>query len=128
MLRGYRVHYIPGWDCHGLPIEIKAIKGKEFTSLSPIEIRDKAHTFAKSTIETQKKAFRRWGIMANWKDDGCYYTFDKQYEMKELKAFHQIFQKGLIYRDLKPVYWSPSSVTALAEAELEYNTEHRSRY
>ncbi|XP_069787334.1 isoleucine--tRNA ligase, mitochondrial isoform X2 [Narcine bancroftii] len=127
MMRGYRVHFIPGWDCHGLPIELRALAecGDQAKMLSPIEIRTKAREFAERTIERQRSAFIRWGVMADW--DNCYYTFDKQYEAKQLEVFHQMFDKGYIYRDYKPVFWSPSTRTALAEAELEYNQEHVSR-
>ena len=66
--------------------------------------------------------------MANWMDDlGCYYTYDKTYELRELQAFYKLYCEGLVFRDLKPVHWSPSSKTALAEAELEYNESHVSR-
>ncbi|XP_038048865.1 isoleucine--tRNA ligase, mitochondrial-like [Patiria miniata] len=125
LLRGYRVHYKPGWDCHGLPIELKALSEKEedFRKLSPPEIRRKARNFAAKAIDRQMEAFKKWGIMAEW-ESGCYYTFDKEYEASQLRIFHQMYQKGFIYRDLKPVNWSPSSRTALAEAELEYNPNH----
>ncbi|XP_072121179.1 isoleucine--tRNA ligase, mitochondrial [Mobula birostris] len=127
MMRGYKVHFVPGWDCHGLPIELKALAecGEQAKALSPIEIRQKAREFAERTIERQRAAFIRWGVMADW--DNCYYTFDKQYEAKQLEIFHQMFDKGFVYRDYKPVFWSPSTRTALAEAELEYNQQHVSR-
>ncbi|GCB63080.1 hypothetical protein scyTo_0007333, partial [Scyliorhinus torazame] len=127
MMRGSRVHFVPGWDCHGLPIELKALAecGEEAKTLSPIEIRQKAKEFAQRTIERQRAAFIRWGVMADW--DKCYYTYDKPYEAKQLKVFHKMFDKGYIYRDYKPVFWSPSTRTALAEAELEYNQQHISR-
>uniref|UniRef100_A0A803YDP5 isoleucine--tRNA ligase n=1 Tax=Meleagris gallopavo TaxID=9103 RepID=A0A803YDP5_MELGA len=126
MMRGYKVHYVPGWDCHGLPIELKAlseIKGAE--NLSPVEIRQKAKEFAERAIEKQKAAFIRWGIMADWAN--CYCTFDPKYEANQLRVFHKMYDKGFIYQDYKPVFWSPSAKTALAEAELEYNEQHVSR-
>ncbi|XP_055495696.1 LOW QUALITY PROTEIN: isoleucine--tRNA ligase, mitochondrial [Leucoraja erinacea] len=127
MMRGKIVHFIPGWDCHGLPIELRALAecGEQAKTLSPMEIRQKAREFAERTIERQRAAFIRWGVMADW--DNCYYTFDKQYEAKQLEVFHQMFDKGYIYQDYKPVFWSPSTRTALAEAELEYNQQHVSR-
>lgn len=127
MMRGSKIHFTPGWDCHGLPIEIKVLSGLgvKAQTLSPVEIREKARSFAEAAIEKQKSAFIRWGIMADW--NNCYYTFDKKYEAKQLRLFHQMYEKGLIYRSYKPVFWSPSSRTALAEAELEYNSEHVSR-
>ncbi|XP_010216510.1 PREDICTED: isoleucine--tRNA ligase, mitochondrial [Tinamus guttatus] len=126
MMRGYKVHYVPGWDCHGLPIELKALSEvKETANLSPMEIRRKAREFAERAIEKQKSAFIRWGIMADWAN--CYRTFDGKYEANQLKVFYKMYDKGFIYRDYKPVFWSPSANTALAEAELEYNEQHVSR-
>ncbi|KAM4772775.1 isoleucine--tRNA ligase, mitochondrial [Rhinophrynus dorsalis] len=127
MMRGYKVSYVPGWDCHGLPIELRALAdlGEEAEKLSPTEIRRKARAFAEKAIEKQKSSFIRWGIMADW--DNCYYTFDRKYEAKQLDIFYKMFDKGHIYQDYKPVFWSPSTRTALAEAELEYNQQHVSR-
>ncbi|XP_067335209.1 isoleucine--tRNA ligase, mitochondrial-like isoform X2 [Channa argus] len=125
MLKGRQVHYIPGWDCHGLPIELKALREMGTTGLSPLQIRHKAREFAEKAIARQKAAFQRWGVMADW--DQCYYTFDGAYEAAQLKVFQEMHSKGIIYQDYKPVFWSPSSRTALAEAELEYNPEHVSR-
>ncbi|XP_065689968.1 isoleucine--tRNA ligase, mitochondrial [Patagioenas fasciata] len=126
MMRGYKVHYVPGWDCHGLPIELKAlseVRGAE--NLSPMEIRQKAREFSERAIEKQKSAFIRWGVMADW--DNCYRTSDPKYEANQLRVFYKMYDKGLIYQDYKPVFWSPSTKTALAEAELEYNEKHVSR-
>ncbi|XP_062980155.1 isoleucine--tRNA ligase, mitochondrial [Elgaria multicarinata webbii] len=126
VMKGYIVHYVPGWDCHGLPIELRALSESEETkNLSPMEIRQKAKEFAEKVIEKQKSAFIRWGIMADW--DNCYHTFDRKYEAKQLSIFHQMHDKGYIFQDYKPVFWSPSTNTALAEAELEYNQQHVSR-
>uniref|UniRef100_A0A3Q1H747 isoleucine--tRNA ligase n=1 Tax=Acanthochromis polyacanthus TaxID=80966 RepID=A0A3Q1H747_9TELE len=125
MLRGRQIHYIPGWDCHGLPIELKALGELGSSGLSPLQIRQKAREFAEGAIARQKAAFQRWGVMADW--DQCYYTFDGAYEAAQLKVFQEMHSKGFIYQDYKPVFWSPSSRTALAEAELEYNPEHVSR-
>ncbi|XP_037352618.1 isoleucine--tRNA ligase, mitochondrial [Talpa occidentalis] len=127
MMRGSKVHFVPGWDCHGLPIEVKVLAelGGKAKGLSAVEIREKARSFANAAIEKQKSAFIRWGVMADW--DNCYYTFDRKYEAAQLRIFYQLYDKGLIYRSYKPVFWSPSSRTALAEAELEYNPEHVSR-
>uniref|UniRef100_A0A8C3KPC3 Isoleucine--tRNA ligase, mitochondrial n=1 Tax=Calidris pygmaea TaxID=425635 RepID=A0A8C3KPC3_9CHAR len=126
VMRGCKVHYVPGWDCHGLPIELKAlseVKGAE--NLSPMEIRQRAREFAERAIEKQKSAFIRWGVMADWAN--CYRTFDPKYEANQLRVFYKMYDKGYIYQDYKPVFWSPSSKTALAEAELEYNEQHVSR-
>ncbi|XP_048084422.1 LOW QUALITY PROTEIN: isoleucine--tRNA ligase, mitochondrial [Alosa alosa] len=125
VMRGRQVHYMPGWDCHGLPIELKALGELGTGGLSPLQIRKKAREFAEGAIACQRAAFQRWGIMADW--DNCYYTFDGQYEAAQLRVFQEMHNKGLIYQDYKPVFWSPSTRTALAEAELEYNTEHVSK-
>lgn len=125
LLRGHRVSYIPGWDCHGMPIEQKALAEAraDHKTMKPLEIRKKARLFAEKTIRTQMASFQRWGVMADW-ERGCYYTFDRQYEADQLDVFYQMYRKDLIYQGYMPVYWSPSSRTALAEAELEYNEEH----
>ncbi|KAJ7341062.1 hypothetical protein JRQ81_004754 [Phrynocephalus forsythii] len=103
MMRGSVVHYVPGWDCHGLPIELRALSEcDDVEDLSPMEIRQKARKFAKEAIAKQKSAFIRWGVMADW--DNCYYTFDKTYEAKQLHIFHEIYDKGYVYRDYKPVF------------------------
>ncbi|KAM8946667.1 isoleucine--tRNA ligase, mitochondrial isoform 3-T3 [Pelodytes ibericus] len=127
LMRGYKVSYVPGWDCHGLPIELRALAelGEEAENLSAVEIRKKARMFAEKAIEKQKASFIRWGVMADW--DNCYYTFNPKYEAKQLDIFYKMYDKGHIYQDYKPVFWSPSARTALAEAELEYNPQHVSR-
>ncbi|KAI5102785.1 isoleucine--tRNA ligase, mitochondrial isoform X1 [Silurus meridionalis] len=122
MLRGRKVSYVPGWDCHGLPIELKALGELDTKDLSPLQIRQKAREYAESAIARQRAAFQRWGIMADW--ENSYYTFNGTYEAAQLRVFQEMHSKGLIYQDYKPVFWSPSSRTALAEAELEYNPEH----
>ncbi|XP_063039866.1 isoleucine--tRNA ligase, mitochondrial isoform X2 [Engraulis encrasicolus] len=126
VMRGRQVHYMPGWDCHGLPIELKALGELGTSGLSPVQIRKKAREFAEGAISRQRAAFQRWGVMADW-DSSCYYTFDGQYEAAQLRVFQEMHTKGLIYQDYKPVFWSPSTGTALAEAELEYNPEHVSK-
>ena len=124
LMQGFRVHYRPGWDCHGLPIELKACKESDFLEASPQEIRQKAAKFAQKTIELQKEAFQRWGCMGDWGNP--YLTMDPAYEADQVRVFYRMYQQGCIYRGFKPVYWSPSSGTALAEAELEYQ-DHTSR-
>ncbi|CAH0597144.1 unnamed protein product [Chrysodeixis includens] len=131
VLQGNRVHYVPGWDCHGLPIELKALqKAKKSSKTSqisdPVHIRNIARTFALETVERQKDAFKKWGVMADW-DQQCYLTLNKGYVQNQLKQFYKMYKSGLIFRALKPVYWSPSSKTALAEAELEYDPQHKSK-
>lgn len=123
---GQQIHYKPGWDCHGLPIELKALnKTKIKSKLTPNEIRSQARQFASTTIETQKAEFEKWGITTDWSKS--YKTFSKEYITNQLELFYKLYyNEKLIYRDLKPVYWSPSSETALAEAELEYDNNHES--
>ena len=118
LMRGYRLAYRPGWDCHGLPIELKACKEEEHGNQSPLQIRTKAMKYAQKTIVLQREAFKRWGCLADWENP--YLTSDPEYEAKQIEVFHWMYKRGCIYRGFKPVYWSPSSRTALAEAELEY--------
>ncbi|RWS03225.1 isoleucine--tRNA ligase-like protein [Dinothrombium tinctorium] len=113
--QGMKVEMIPGWDCHGLPIELKA---SLYGDASPISIRQKASQFSKEAVENQRKSFKKWGIMADWRHP--YITSDKEYVSKELEAFYILFEKDLIFKGHRPVYWSPSNKTTLAEAELEY--------
>ncbi len=127
LLNGRKVRFIPGWDCHGLPIELKVLqtlKQDERKNLTPIALRKKAKEFALATIDAQRNEFKRWGVWADWANP--YVTLDPAYEAAQIEVFGQMFLKGFIYRGLKPVYWSPSSRTALAEAELEYPEGHTS--
>jgi isoleucyl-tRNA synthetase len=128
LLRGRKVRYIPGWDCHGLPIELKVLqnmKAAERQNLTPLQLRQKAKDFALSTIDEQRESFKRYGIWGDW--DHPYLTLNPKYEAAQIGVFGQMVLKGYIYRGLKPVHWSPSSKTALAEAELEYPEGHTSR-
>ena len=128
LLRGRKVHYVPGWDCHGLPIELKVLqnmKPAERQNLTPLQLRQKAKEFALSTIDEQRESFKRYGIWGDWEHP--YLTMKPQYEAAQISVFGQMVLKGYIYRGLKPVHWSPSSKTALAEAELEYPEGHTSR-
>lgn len=120
--QGRRVQYRPSWDCHGLPIEMKAIGAKPPRSMSPSEIRQSARRLASKTIKEQMKGFQTFGIMADW--DNKWTTMDSEYEIRQLRVFQHMVRHGLIYRKHKPVYWSPSSQTALAESELEYRDDH----
>lgn len=117
--------YIPGWDCHGLPIELKALGASGGTDMTPLEIRRAASTLASKTVLQQMKSFWSFAVMGEW--ENRWTTMDKEYEIRQLQLFQSLVQKNLIYRRYKPVYWSPSSGTALAEAELEYNEKHISK-
>lgn len=129
--QGRRVEYIPGWDCHGLPIELKALQKQRAPDVmgpyerpGAISLRKAARNLAANAVDAQKKSFREWGIMADW--GNAWTTMDKDFEIRQLRVFENLVQQGLLSRRFKPVYWSPSSRTALAEAELEFNESHLS--
>ncbi|KRZ09098.1 Isoleucine--tRNA ligase, mitochondrial [Trichinella zimbabwensis] len=122
-MSGFRVHFRPGWDCHGLPVELLATKSMDEKSRrDPVLVRKRAKEFALKAVQSQMVSFKKWAIMADWKNP--YLTLDKEYEGKELEIFKILHQRGLVYRAYRPVYWSPSSRTALAESELEYVANH----
>jgi isoleucyl-tRNA synthetase len=128
LLQGYKASYVPGWDCHGLPIELKvlqSLKSAERQGLTPLSLRQKARDFAIKTQQEQAEGFKRFGVWGDWEHP--YMTLTPEYEAAQIGVFGQMFFKGYIYRGLKPVHWSPSSRTALAEAELEYPEGHTSR-
>lgn len=128
LLQGRKVRYVPGWDCHGLPIELKVLQNiqpENRAKLTPLKLRWKARDFALKTVEKQSKSFQRYGIWGNWENP--YLTLKPEYEAAQIGVFGKMALKGYIYRGFKPVYWSPSSQTALAEAELEYPEGHTSR-
>ncbi|MCX5927322.1 MAG: class I tRNA ligase family protein, partial [Cyanobium sp. LacPavin_0920_WC12_MAG_63_22] len=127
LLQGMRARFVPGWDCHGLPIELKVLQklsSSDRAELTPVTLRQKAHAYALEQVEGQKSGFRRWGIWADWETP--YLTLQKDYEAAQIGVFGAMVLAGHIYRGLKPVHWSPSSRTALAEAELEYPDGHTS--
>ncbi len=127
IMRGRNVHFIPGWDCHGLPIELQVLKTLDRNTrenLTPLKLRTKAADYAKQQVASQMEGFKRWGVWGDWKNP--YLTLNKEYEAAQINAFGEMALKGYIYRGLKPVHWSPSSQTALAEAELEYPDGHQS--
>lgn len=128
VLNGKQVHYIPGWDCHGLPIELKVLqtmKSKERQGLTPIALREKAAEFAKDTVGRQSESFQRYGVFGDF--DKPYLTLQPEFEAAQIGVFGEMFKQGHIFRGRKPVHWSPSSRTALAEAELEYPEGHVSK-
>ena len=117
---GYRVPYVPGWDCHGLPIEHKVMKElhAKAKTLTPLEIRKACAEFSESFIEKQRKQFKRLGILADWAAE--YKTKNPAYEADIIRTFANMVELDLVYRSKKPVYWSIPCKTALAEAEIEY--------
>ena len=119
-MNGYYAPYTPGWDTHGLPIETALTKNKKVNrkEMSVADFRNLCEKYALEQVEIQKAGFKRLGVFADWNDP--YITLTKEYEAVQLRSFGEMAAKGLIYKGLKPVYWSPSSETALAEAEIEY--------
>ncbi|EHT3670917.1 isoleucine--tRNA ligase [Staphylococcus pseudintermedius] len=119
-MQGFYTPYVPGWDTHGLPIEQaltkKGVKRKEMTTA---EFRDKCQAFAMEQIDIQKKDFLRLGVNGDF--DNPYITLKPEYEAAQIRLFGEMADKGLIYKGKKPVYWSPSSESSLAEAEIEYH-------
>lgn len=124
VLQGRRVHYMPGWDCHGLPIEIKAVAEMGGAEQTPTSIRRAARGVALREMEQQRHEFQQYAIMADWSSGNTYRTLDFSYELEQLRLFAQCVERGLIYEQYRPVYWSPSTNTALAEAEIEYDENH----
>src|SRR5947207_877274 len=113
---GKRSPYVPGWDCHGLPIEYKVVK--ESRGLSPLEVRKKSEAFARKFINVQREQFKRLAVFGDWENP--YLTMDPKYEAEILRAFAVFVEEGLVYQSKKPVFWSTGAQTALAEAEVEY--------
>jgi isoleucyl-tRNA synthetase len=120
-LRGFSAPYIPGWDCHGLPIEFKVMQDMRKagdTTTDGAAIRKACEAYARKFIDIQRAQFRRLGVLGDWNNP--YLTLNKEYEADELRLFAEIVEQGFVYRGKKPVYWSIPCRTALAEAEVEY--------
>lgn len=115
-MAGFETPFIPGWDCHGLPIEFKVVQ--DARDLEPAEIRRRCVDFANGWIDTQKASFRRLGVFGDW--DNPYLTMDPEYEADIVRTFAALIDKGSVYQSKKPVQWSYGAQTALAEAEVEY--------
>lgn len=121
-LRGFNAPYVPGWDCHGLPIEFKVsqeLRKAGETNADAATIRKACDAYARKYIDLQRTQFKRLGILGDWENP--YLTLNKEYEANELRLFADIVEKGFVYRGKKPVYWSIPCRTALAEAEVEYH-------
>lgn len=128
LIKGKKAVFVPGWDTHGLPIELKVLqsmKSKERKNLSTLGLRQKAREFANSTIASHIQGMKRFGVWADW--DKPYLTMNPEYEAAQMGLFGKMYEAGYVFRGKKPVHWSPSSRTALAEAELEYPEGHTSR-
>jgi isoleucyl-tRNA synthetase len=119
-MAGYNSPYVPGWDCHGLPIEIKVDDklGRKKLELAPIQVRNECRKYAEKFLDLQRGQFKRIGVFGQW--DNPYMTMTKHYEAMVLELFYAFFEKGMVYKGLKPVYWCIHDKTALAEAEVEY--------
>ncbi len=120
MMSGYDMIYIPGWDTHGLPIEQAVTNsGVDRKSMDKAEFRALCEKYAYEQIEKQMQGFKELNVLADW--DHPYITLQKEMEARQIEVFAEMAKKGLIFKGLKPVYWSPSSESALAEAEIEYH-------
>ncbi len=122
-MMGYYTPYVPGWDNHGMPIESAIIKKNKLNRKAmPIpEFRSACQEFAEGFIQRQMTSFRRLGVVGDWAHP--YRTMDRHFEAQEIRVFGAMYQKGYIYKGLKPVYWCPKDETALAEAEIEYQDD-----
>ena len=122
-MQGYDSAYVPGWDCHGLPIEHKVVKdlGSKAATMSHAEIRALCHADALRWVDLQRDQFQRLGVSGDW--DHPYLTLDPRYEAGILDVLADLLDNGYIFRQLKPIHWCMNDRTALAEAELEYRDE-----
>lgn len=123
-MRGYQTPFIPGWDCHGQPIEHKVeqmLGTQKFNQLSTAKIRELCRKMAVEQVDTQRQGFKRLGVLAKWNDPYLTYTHD--YDATDIEIFKEIYDKGSIYRGRKPVHWCMYCHTALSEAEIEYGDE-----
>ncbi len=120
-MAGFDAPYVPGWDCHGLPIEIKVDEqlGRKKLEMDPIAVRRACREYAQKYVELQRSQFERIGVFGRWNDP--YLTMSFGYEASIVETFYDFFEKGFIYKGLKPVYWCFHDRTALAEAEVEYD-------
>lgn len=122
-MSGFCAPYVPGWDTHGLPIELKAMKaiGVENGAIPPVELRKHCHDFAMKHVDNQMKQFKRLGTLGDYDDP--YLTLKPEFEARQIEVFGEMAKRGYMYKGLKPVYWCPDCNTALAEAEIEYSND-----
>lgn len=119
-MSGFKAPYVPGWDTHGLPIELKALKssGIHRETVTPVELREICKDFAITFVDNQRKQFKKLGVIGDYANP--YLTLKPEYEATQIRIFGEMAKKDIIYKGLKPVYWCPTCNTALAEAEIEY--------
>src|SRR3984893_5741756 len=119
-MAGFDSPYVPGWDCHGLPIEIKVDEhlGRKKLEMEPVAVRRACREYAQKYVDLQRSQFERIGVFGRWSDP--YLTMSFGYEASIVETFYDLFKKGFVYKGLKPVYWCIHDRTALAEAEVEY--------
>ncbi len=119
-MAGYDSDYVPGWDCHGLPIEHQVDKelGSKKLNLSSVDVRRQCRKYAEKFIDIQREEFKRLGVLGEWEDP--YLTMKYKYQATIVRELGKFFESGAVYRGKKPVHWCASCVTALAEAEVEY--------
>lgn len=124
-MAGFSCPFIPGWDCHGLPIELEVDKelGSKKAGMSPLQIRKHCRDYASKYVDIQRKEFKRLGCLGDWENP--YLTMSPEYEATIVRELGRLVEKNLLYRGKKPVFWCPSCRTALAEAEVEYQ-DHQS--
>src|SRR3954468_3902534 len=124
-MAGFDAPYVPGWDCHGLPIEIKVDEslGRKKLEMAPLDVRKACRAYAEKYLDLQREQFKRIGVFGRW--DNPYSTMSPEFEAVIVESLYTFMERGLIYKGLKPVYWCIFDKTALAEAEVEYE-EHTS--
>ncbi len=122
-MRGFRTPYIPGWDCHGLPVELQLFKelGKTKHTVDRLDFREKARSYAAKYVSIQRDQFKQLGILGDW--DKPYLTMNYEYQATIMESFWTLYEKGYIFQGLKPIHWCASCETALAEAEVEYENK-----
>jgi isoleucyl-tRNA synthetase len=120
-MAGFRTPYVPGWDCHGMPIEHQVMKeiGGKLSALTQLDVRRRCRAYADKYFRVQREEFRRLGVLGDW--ERPYLTMAPEYESSIIKVFRELVEGGFVYRGLRPVHWCPVCATALAEAEVEYS-------
>ncbi|MBQ4094053.1 MAG: isoleucine--tRNA ligase [Oscillospiraceae bacterium] len=124
LMAGYYSPFVPGFDTHGLPIELRVMRqlNEQGSSMSKLEVRKHCREYAMKYVNLQTEQFKRLGLIADW--DNSYKTLASEFEAEQIRVFGKMVEKGYIYKGLKPVYWCSHCETALAEAEIEYSDDH----